>query len=121
MIALAAILKHIEGEAAFILGVDLPFVDERIIQRLLRSFAGNPEAEAMIPVTPRGPEPLCAVYTRRLFPRIEASLSAGEHRLQSLFETGRILRVPFEDTAPFANLNRPEEYEKAMLRVRSEE
>ncbi|HFC03644.1 MAG TPA: molybdenum cofactor guanylyltransferase [Nitratifractor salsuginis] len=121
MIALAAILKHIGGEAAFILGVDLPFVDERIIQRLLQSFAGNPEAEAVIPVTPRGPEPLCAIYTRRLFPRIEASLGTGKHRLQSLFETGKILRVPFQDTTPFANLNRPEEYEKAMQRVRSEE
>ena len=121
MVALAAILKSIQGDAAFILGVDLPFVDQKIIQKLLETYTAHPEIDAVVPVTPAGAEPLSAVYTRRMLPRIETSLNAGEHRLQSLFETGQILRVPFEDTAPFANLNRPEEYEKAMQRVRSEE
>ena len=121
MIALATILNTIETDAVFILGVDLPFVDKPLIHSLLRSFADKPEAEAVIPVTPRGPEPLCTVYTRRLLPRIEASLGTGEHRLQSLFETEQTLRIPFEDTAPFTNLNRPDEYENAIRKVRSEE
>ena len=121
MIALASILKTIEPEAVFILGVDLPFVDKSIIHSLLQSFADNPKAEAVVPVTPAGAEPLCTIYTRRLLPRIEDSLNLGEHRLQSLFETEKILRVPFKETTSFANLNRPEEYEKAVRRVRSEE
>ena len=121
MIALASILKTIETEAVFILGVDLPFVDNAIIQKLLRAFAGHPEAEAVVPVTPAGTEPLCAIYTQAIRPKIETGIRAGNHRLQSLFEEGKTLWIPFEDTTPFANLNRPEEYEKAVRRVRSEE
>ncbi len=121
MIALHSILKTIDTEAVFILGVDLPFVDKSIIHSLLQSFADNPEAEAVVPVTPAGTEPLCTVYTRRLLPRIEDSLNVGKHRLQSLFETGKILRVSFKETTPFTNLNRPEEYENAIRKVRNEE
>jgi len=117
MVALTSILSAMESEAVFILGVDLPFVDEAVIGKLLEAFALHPEAEAVIPLSPQGPEPLCALYTQRLLPRIEASLSVGEHRLQSLFKTGQILKIPFDDADTFANLNRPQEYEEAMRRV----
>jgi molybdopterin-guanine dinucleotide biosynthesis protein A len=120
MIALATVLKTVASDAVFILGVDLPFVDEAVIQRLLQSFADNPEAEAVLPVTPTGAEPLCAIYSRRLLPGIEASIDQGNHRLQSLLEEKKTLRIPFEDPAPFANLNHPEEYEQAMMRMRNE-
>ena len=117
MVALASILSTVKSEAVFILGVDLPFVDEAVIGKLLEAFALHPEAEAVIPVSPGGPEPLCALYTRRLLPRIEDSLRAGRHRLQDLFESGEILEIPFDNAEPFANLNRPEEYEEAIRRV----
>jgi len=117
MVALASILSTVKSEAVFILGVDLPFVDEAVIGKLLEAFAHHPEAEAVIPVSPQGPEPLCALYARRLLPKIEASLRADMHRLQDLFESGEIIKILFDDAKAFANLNRPEEYEEAMRKV----
>jgi molybdopterin-guanine dinucleotide biosynthesis protein A len=122
LVALRSLLTLIPAEAVFVLGVDLPFVDERIIETLKEEYARHPEAEAVIARSPRGLEPLCGVYTRALLPRIEAHLAAQNHKLQELLASEGILEVSFDSEEPFLNLNRPEEYRKALeLRIENGE
>jgi molybdopterin-guanine dinucleotide biosynthesis protein A len=117
LVALQSLLRGIPAEAAFVLGVDLPFVDEEVIGLLRRDYEASSGAEAVIARSPRGLEPLCGIYTRALLPRIEAHLCAGNHRLQDLLADALIVETLFADEGPFLNLNRPEEYRQALKRL----
>jgi len=114
MIALSSILRNIQSEGVFILGVDMPFVDETVIEKLRRAFTEHPEAEIIAASSPEGIEPLCAIYRRSLLPQVEALITDDIHRLQTLLEKSRTLEVDFPDQSKFTNLNRPEDYEKAL-------
>ncbi|ADV45290.1 molybdenum cofactor guanylyltransferase MobA [Nitratifractor salsuginis] len=120
LVALRSLLSRIPAEAAFILGVDLPFVDERVIETLKAQYNRHPKAEAVIPRSPRGVEPLCGIYTTALLPRIEAHLAAQNHKLQELLASEGVIEVPFESEEPFLNLNRPEDYKRALALMEDE-
>ncbi len=120
MIALASVLREIGSDRVFVLGVDMPFVDGRVISRLEEEASRCGENEAIIAESPTGIEPLCAIYHRRLLPRIERELEEGRHRLQGLLDSGRVRRIRFEDASLFENLNHLHEYEQAQLRIGKE-
>ncbi|WP_457607318.1 molybdenum cofactor guanylyltransferase [Nitratifractor sp.] len=118
MVALASILAASRSKGVFLLGVDMPFVDEKVIESLKEAFATT-DAEIVIAGGPRAPEPLCAIYRPSLLPRVEALLTEGEHRLRSLLEHSDTQIVPFENAGLFRNLNRPEEYAAAKKETAS--
>ena len=113
MIALASILGSVGSEWVFVLGVDMPFVGEGVISRLREEMDLCGEKEIIVSESPRGIEPLCGIYRRRILPRVEEELAWGRHRIQGLFGPGRVQRVRFDDASLFENLNHPHEYERA--------
>ena len=52
-------LLELERAPGLFLAVDLPFVSAPLLARLLELAPGY---DAVVPVSPGGPEPLCAVY-----------------------------------------------------------
>ncbi len=107
----AAIYEHLDAERFFVLGVDMPFVDEKVILPLLQADVAK--SDATLALSHNGVESLCGIYHRSLQPCFEDMLAKGEHKLRKLLDSVDTVLVPFENEAAFLNLNRPQEYQKA--------
>ena len=81
--------------------------------------------DAVVPVSPRGPEPLCAVYAPACLAPIRRRVAAGEMRMTSFWPDVRVLELgPLELRAfgdPegfFRNMNTPADLEGRFARAR---
>ncbi len=103
----ARALREAEGEA-FIIAVDYPLVTSDVL-RFLRDERAVAEWNGR-------PQPLCAVWSAAMLPRIEERISARRYDLQPLAEQGIIaepvLRARFHGE-PLMNVNTPEELKVA--------
>jgi molybdopterin-guanine dinucleotide biosynthesis protein A len=107
---------------AAVLACDMPFVNSRLLaaQRDLLEAEG---ADAVIPFSPEGAEPLHAVYRcAACLPAVEAAMAAGQRRLISWFPQVRVREMTAAEVAridpqfrSFINLNTPEEFHQAEL------
>lgn len=111
LVALVSIFETLTIEACFVLSVDAPFVDEKVIEQLYQS-AGD--EDVTIALSDNGLEPLCAIYRRSFLEEAKKALALGQHRLHALFETLKLKEVKIEERDAFANLNYPEEYQRAL-------
>jgi molybdenum cofactor guanylyltransferase len=99
-----------------VVGVDMPFASGDVL-RLLADLIGD--ADAAVPVTEEGPQPLHAVFARSALPTLERALVDGQRSVQ-----GALQQLTVRDVGPgewraadpsgrFAfNLNRPEDIAK---------
>jgi molybdopterin-guanine dinucleotide biosynthesis protein A len=117
MAGILAGLKTARNETCVVLACDIPDIDTK----LLRSLVGKADGrEIVVPVTPEGfLEPLFAVYSRRLTPRIEESLRSGEYSLLPVIEGARTLKVKLGKKNRVRNLNTPEDYEDYLRSLRA--
>lgn len=91
----------------FALACDVPSLSATQAEQLAKQLA--PHVDAVVPRSPRGPEPLAAAYRRDPTRQAaEAALAAGELRLSDLL--GR-LEVVYRDLPALTNLNAPSDYE----------
>jgi molybdopterin-guanine dinucleotide biosynthesis protein A len=114
-------LKAAANDACLVLACDIPDVPFPFLRKLAEA-AGN--AEIAVPVNGRGKhEPLLAVYSRAVIPRIEELLRAGERSLVPLFGLCRTALVPIGKPDWLRNLNTRRDYEKYLeaLSRRSED
>jgi molybdopterin-guanine dinucleotide biosynthesis protein A len=74
----------VHAETVLVVAWDMPFVTDALV----RAIAGRltPEVGAVVPIGPRGPEPMCALYTRHCLDVLRRALDAGDLRLTSLVE-----------------------------------
>ena len=86
---IAAGLESAGDAAGVYLGVDLPLVPIA----LLAMLAAMTDADAIVPVTPGGPEPLCAVYGAGCRDAVRARLAAGDRRMTSFWPDVRVRTV----------------------------
>jgi molybdenum cofactor guanylyltransferase len=96
------------------LAVDLPAVPAALLEAMVAAASGF---DAVVPFWPRGPEPLCAVYSVACLEPIRRRLAAGDAKMTSFWPDVRVLEWGpaetgrFGDPADlFANLNGPEDY-----------
>jgi molybdopterin-guanine dinucleotide biosynthesis protein A len=96
------------------LAVDLPTVPVALLEALVAAASGF---DAMVPVSPRGPEPLCAVYSGACLEPIRRRLETGEAKMTSFWPDVRVREwgpdqiARFGEPADlFANLNEPADY-----------
>jgi len=117
--SLAAVLAGLEavGGPGLFLGVDLPFVPVPLLA-YLASLANT--ADAVVPITPRGPEPLCAVYGPACLPAIRRCLAETRLKMTAFWPEVRVCEVGPEELGAFGdpsrlfrNLNTPADYAAA--------
>jgi len=114
-------LQHSGEEYNFVAACDMPFLNERLIEFMVKASRGH---DAVVPKVKGLTEPLHAVYTKRMLPRIESQLRTGERRIQELYKgidvryisEAEIVRYdPLKRS--FKNVNTPEEYKEAVCSV----
>jgi molybdopterin-guanine dinucleotide biosynthesis protein A len=106
-----------------ILACDLPYLTEDwLIYLLGRTVASV--AEAIVPETARGLEPLCASYRSTCAPTFEAALDRGVRKVTDAFAEVKVERVPENDWKQFSldgslfhNMNTLQDYLEAQKRL----
>ncbi len=106
--------ETLQCERLFVLSVDSPFVDAKIIETLLK--ADKPDLDAVIAKTPSGSHPMSGLYHVSLLGEFQRMLRESDHRLGKLLSISQTRFVEFEHEEPFMNLNHPHEYEEALSR-----
>lgn len=104
--------------ALLLLACDLPFLTPEFLRFLVESLG---ERQAAVPQSPEGLHPLCAAYATSCLPAVERLLDQGERRMHALCRQLDLRVLAPEEWQPFdphgllfANLNTPEEYQRAQ-------
>lgn len=113
MIGLSSLFEALPDSRIFVIAADTPFVTAGTI----RSIVAWEEGEIVVPETPEKLHALCAVYDRRIVPRLHAHIREGRHKMMAFIAESDSRRVACPDEAEFANLNTPEEYTQAQQRM----
>jgi molybdopterin-guanine dinucleotide biosynthesis protein A len=113
IVALQAVLSHAQMDAVFVLSVDMPKVDKRLIERLYDVFERDTTQIAVARST-RGTEPLCAIYHRDLIDMIDTMIRSSNHRMHDVLRHARTVEVLCERDEIFVNLNTPEDYRLSL-------
>ncbi len=114
LIGIISIFETLEVDEVFILSVDAPFVDEKVIEELLDYKNHEEKFDAIIAKSPNGIEPLCGIYRRSILPLAKKYLKEDNHKLNHLLKMAHTQFISFEDNTPFININHPHEYENAL-------
>jgi molybdopterin-guanine dinucleotide biosynthesis protein A len=109
-------LDAVGGRAGLFLAIDLPFVSGGLLARLVALADGF---DAVVPVSPRGREPLCALYGPACLAPIRRHVAAGEKSMTGFWPDVRVrevgsteLRAFGDPERLFININEPETYER---------
>jgi len=113
-------LKVAANPKVAVVACDMPFVSAEILIAA-RDILDRTDADAVIPQTGRGLEPLHAVYRREAcLPAVEAAIRAGQWRMTDWHDDANICYLSEDilrhhDPAGYAfmNLNTPEEFRQA--------
>ncbi|MAW64319.1 MAG: molybdenum cofactor guanylyltransferase [Acidobacteria bacterium] len=105
-------------EHTLVVACDLPFLAAAFL-RYLATQIGH--ADAAVPRTEDGPQPLCAVYTQNCVDAVRAQIQRGRHRMSALKEVIRVAHVgPAEiaafdrDGKLFLNVNTSDDHRRAI-------
>jgi molybdenum cofactor guanylyltransferase len=102
-----------------IVACDLPFVTRALLERLAVESREHPDADAVVPRSERGIQPLCAVYAARCAAAARARIDRGALRAAGLLEDIRVRELgpdalaPYDDGSLFENVNTPHDHERA--------
>ncbi len=115
-----AALAATRAERVLVLATDLPFVTPHVLLALV----AWPEADAVVPRTPDGAHPLCALYrreavlaaARRQLASEKLALFALLDALETRYLEGDDLRAVDPDGLALVNLNTAEEVARANAR-----
>lgn len=120
---LHAALSYSSGEACFLCACDMPFLNPRLIRYLAELASG---ADAVVPKSPDGLQPLHSVYTKNCLPAIEEGIAAGQLKLADLVSRINVRMVEgaeLTDLDPewrsFFNINRMDDLEEANILART--
>ena len=115
-----AALSGCRHSRCLILACDLPLMDPRLLPGLAR--LGSPR-QAVIPRTPGGLEPLCALYSRAAAEAAARLYRQGNYRIQALLDLiswipaePADLGIPDPETC-FTNINTRRQYENIRRRA----
>jgi molybdopterin-guanine dinucleotide biosynthesis protein A len=107
-------LFHASAPHAFITACDTPFLRPELIEALLDEL--EPRWDVIMPVTERGNQPLCAIYSKRCIKPIERQLQNGDPKILNFFPKVKVKEIPEAelrsvdpDLISFFNINTPED------------
>ena len=114
LVGIVSIFETLNIDEVFILSVDAPFVDSKVISTLYARALSK--SDVIVAKSPNGLEPLCGIYKRGVLEKAKKFLKNSNHRLQALLKEVDTQEIEFEQKWTFANLNYPVEYQKALKR-----
>jgi molybdopterin-guanine dinucleotide biosynthesis protein A len=114
---LVGALAAAEAPRVLVVATDFPLLDEELVLALV----AWPEADAVVPRTPDGAHPLCALYAREaVLPVARAHLAAGRLALHDLLDSvatawlaGPDLALVDREGTALLNANHPEDLARA--------
>lgn len=111
-----AALLACRASAVLVAACDLPEIAPRFLLALIALTPSSGSADVVVPIGPRGPEPLLAVYRPSIVGEIEERVDRGELSLRGLLASVRTLEVDegilrrFDpELRSLRNVNRPED------------
>jgi len=105
-------LEHTGSDWNLVVACDMPRLSAEFLAGLLEAAARS-DAGALLPVGPCGlPEPLCAVYHRRVRAPLGAAFARGERKITRALERAGIAvsLFPVAEASFFQNVNTPEDW-----------
>lgn len=116
---IATALRASSSPWNLIVACDLPYLTAPFLDFLIRR-AFESQADALLPETARGPEPLCAMYTRRCLPSIEAAIERNDLKVTNGLASCKLKTLPESQWKQFdshgrlfKNMNSPADYQEA--------
>jgi len=109
---------------AFFAACDTPFLKKELVETIISSI--EQRVDVVIPETPAGLEPLCAVYSKECLKPVERQIIQKKFKIEQLFKKQRVKKIPEKilrekdpDLISFFNINTPQDQEKAekMLEI----
>ena len=114
LVGVHAALHACAVPAVLVAACDLPEIEPRLLLLLLGLVPVEGGADIVAAAGPNGPEPLLAVYRRRLLPEIERRIEAEQLSLRALLAASDTLLVPEQELRrvdpelrSFRNVNGP--------------
>ncbi len=103
-------LREISGEAGFFVACDMPYLHEGLVSRLIAEVDLT-RYECIVPKHSKGIEPLHAIYSRQILPKVEKTLNMGKLSFRELFAdcSCKYIHVDESETSSFVNINTPED------------
>jgi len=111
-IGFISVFNTLKDDAFFALSVDTPFIDEKIIAKLVAEDQKN--FDATIAKTDEGLHPMCGIYHRTLESKFIKMAQENNHKLGFLLKNSQTHYLYFKQNEPFLNMNNPHEYQKAL-------
>ena len=109
---LHAALSDASAEWNLVVACDMPAVTSQLLEELLAA-AEACGANALVPQTAAGLEPLCAVYHVRLLPAVESAIQSKLLKMHDFVSTIQPRLWPAPNPAAFRNLNTPQQLSEA--------
>ncbi len=97
-----------------VLACDLPFINDAVIENLIKSRNPKKVATAYISAHDSLPEPLCAIYEAHSFPTLKAHLNSGKSCPRKFLINAEVELLKPVDTKALDNINNPNEYQEAL-------
>ncbi len=104
---------------SFIVACDMPFLNRNLISYLIKGMGyaeSMEDYDIILPVSPKGDEPLHALYSKACCKPIENLIKKGEIRIGALFSQVKVKRIGPAELKPldlkflsFFNINTPED------------
>jgi molybdopterin-guanine dinucleotide biosynthesis protein A len=111
-------LKHSKNEQNIIISCDLPFASTQFIRTLL-DMSGD--YQITLPMSGPHYQPLCAVYSKEVYPVFMECVNKGIYSLKSIIKAFRIQVIRQEDIKGFdlsfqlRNINSPDDFTSLIL------
>ena len=100
-------LRAARNKTALVVACDIPQLDLDFLKKMIEM---SDRYEVVVPRTPKGLEPLLAVYKKSVIPRITKLLASSERSVLALFDLCRTKYVEVPDPSWLRNLNTPVDY-----------
>jgi molybdopterin-guanine dinucleotide biosynthesis protein A len=117
-----AALESVPGSAALVLAIDLPLVPHALLAHLGTLSEG---VDAVVPTSPSGPEPLCALYGPACLDPVRRAAETGRLKMTAFWTDVRVRAVGADEIGAFGdpeslflNVNDPADYDRARRLAR---
>lgn len=93
-------LAHAATERIFFCGCDMPNISAGLVRHML---ALSSDYDVVVPVVPKGYDPLHAVYSKRCLKHIKKSLESGTKKIIAFYPHVKVREIPVEEMQRFGD------------------